>query len=109
MLECHGNGPDHCCYINQQPCPHLQQHTMPGRRWVCGLLVKYGSWQAMNQSPEYQPIGEHWLTRGLRFNECELFDPGFCCRPEGRNGRRYPGHVPVDTADRYDGRYDWRT
>lgn len=41
----------------------------------------------MNESPEYRPIGEHWLATDNPFNYCEAFDPGFCCMPEHRNGR----------------------
>ncbi len=104
--ECTGNRDTHCCYLaGGVVCDHLQENTVPGRRWACGLLVKYGSWAAMNRSPEYKPIGDQWVRRSQPFNYCETFDPSFCCRPEYRDGRRYPGHVPVDEADRYDGRY----
>jgi hypothetical protein len=36
----------------------------------------------MNASPEYKPIGEHWVRGDLPFNECEVFSPMFCCRPD---------------------------
>ena len=88
VIKCHGNGPDHCCYLGDQICPWLQEFTMPGRRWVCGLLVEYGTWETMNASPEYQPIGTYWARNGTRpHNYCQTFDPAFCCRPEFRMGR----------------------
>lgn len=79
---CTGRGSpdgDHCCYQNGQRCPHLREHTA-GRRYACGLMVQYGTWEKVNRSPEYQPIGDHWLTVGRPFNYCELFQPeGVCC------------------------------
>ena len=92
--SCHGNADDHCCYVDGEVCEYLEENTVPGRRWACGLLVKYGSWAAMNASPEYQEIGEHWESRGKPFNYCETFDPAFCCVPEYRNGRANE-NVPV--------------
>lgn len=68
---------------------------MPGRRWVCGLLRRYGSWAAMNESPEYQPVGAFWVSLGNPFNYCETFDPGFCCVPEARAGRSNDRDTPV--------------
>ena len=79
---------DHCCYWGGQPCPYLVENEA-GRRYACGLLIKYGSWEKMNESPEYRPVGEWWTRNGnLPWNYCETFDPAFCCRPEYRDGRR---------------------
>ena len=77
---------DHCCYQRGVRCVHLVENV-EGRRYACGLLIKYGSWQTMNTSPEYQTVGEFWESIGSPFNYCEVFDPSFCCRPEFRMGR----------------------
>ena len=54
-MSCHGNGNDHCCYLGDKGvCPHLEENTVPGRRWACGLLRRYGSWEAAEASEEYQ-------------------------------------------------------
>ena len=92
-----GANDDHCCYVNGKRCPNLVENQ-GGRRYACGAFLKYGSWEAMNASPEYRPIGEHWEAHGHGFNYCETFDPSFCCRPEERHGRandRVPLPDPV--------------
>ena len=94
LFPCTGNSSDHCCYIAGEVCPYLEENTIPGRRWACGLLVKYGSWAAMNESPEYHVIGQHWKSMGEAFNLCELHNPVFCCRPEWRMGRANPRSEP---------------
>jgi len=81
-MICPGNGEKHCCWVGGAVCPHLEENTVEGRRWACGLLMKYGSWAEMNNSPEYKPIGDHWLTIRSPFNYCETFVPNEtqCCQ-----------------------------
>lgn len=93
--ECLGNAPDHCCYVNGKVCAYLEEGTVVGRRWACGLLVKYGSWAKMSDSVEYRPIGEHWVSISSPFNYCETFHTAFCCRPEFRLGRSNETSEPV--------------
>jgi hypothetical protein len=92
---CTGEGADgdHCCYVAGERCPNLVENQ-GGRRYACGALLKYGSWEAMATSPEYKPIGDHWESNGHGFNYCETFDPAFCCRPEYRLGRANQ-HTPL--------------
>jgi hypothetical protein len=52
-MPCCGNGDKHCCWVNGSPCKHLQENTVPGRRWACGLRVKYGNWDDVIASSEY--------------------------------------------------------
>ena len=88
--ECNGQGADgdHCCYQAGQRCPYLVENQA-GRRYACGLLLKYGSWEAMNESSEYEPIGRHWTRYGsLPWNYCETFSPLFCCRADLNPGYR---------------------
>lgn len=54
MDRCHGNGPDHCCTIQGVTCPYLEEGTVKGRRWACGLLRELGSWEAVYTDPRYQ-------------------------------------------------------
>ena len=81
-----GRNDDHCCYLAGVRCVNLMENV-DGRRYACGVLLKYGSWEAMNASPEYKHVGEHWVSMGLPHNYCEVFSPGFCCRPEHRHER----------------------
>ena len=54
-MICHGNADDHCCYLGLDGvCKYLEENTVPGRRWVCGLMRKLGSWDAVLASDEYQ-------------------------------------------------------
>ena len=82
-VECTGQGVDgdHCCYRQGVECEHLIR-DYGDRRFACGLLVKYGTWEAANKSSEYKPIGEAWEGGGLPFNYCQQFSPIFCCRKD---------------------------
>ena len=98
MSECHGNADEHCCFVGEHGlCDYLEENTVPGRRWACGLLRKYGTWDAVNHSPEYRPIGQHWVEKAkMPFNYCEAFNPRFCCREAdlGKPESAYD-HLPV--------------
>ena len=52
-MSCHGNNKDHCCTFNGIDCKYLEKDTVPGRRWACGLHVKYGGWEGALNSWEY--------------------------------------------------------
>lgn len=39
---CHGNGAEHCCWFQGVQCPFVEENTMPGRRWACGLARELG-------------------------------------------------------------------
>lgn len=53
-MSCDGQAEDHCCYVNGTVCTFLEEHTVPGRRWACGLLRVQGSWEAVYALPEWQ-------------------------------------------------------
>jgi hypothetical protein len=55
VTGCHGNG-DHCCYLEGQRCPFLEENTIPGRRWVCGLRRELSSWDAVHRDPRYLTV-----------------------------------------------------
>ena len=52
-MICTGNSNDHCCYLNGKVCNYLEEYSMPGRRWACGLYRQYGSWVAVYNHPGY--------------------------------------------------------
>lgn len=55
MKHCSGNGADHCCVFAGQVCRYLKEAAVPGRRWACGLMLKYNQdWEAVINSQEYQ-------------------------------------------------------
>ncbi len=53
MAGCTGNLEDHCCWVNGKVCPHLEENTVEGRRWTCGLLVEHGPWAVVYETEEY--------------------------------------------------------
>lgn len=81
MSECHGNGEDHCCYVNGQVCPFLVENAM-GRRWACGLRIELGSWDEVHRDPRYlEKVKPVWT----RFNVDDCGDwqaEGQCCFAE---------------------------
>jgi len=54
MIICNGNNDYHCCWIAGQVCPHLEEGTVAGRRWACGLYREHGSWEKVYASAEYR-------------------------------------------------------
>lgn len=88
MSTCHGNGADHCCYVNGAPCQYLQENTVAGRRWACGLYAELGDWNAVIADERYQtnlrPVWEVVeQVNGLPSNSfnCHPWGPGTnqCC------------------------------
>lgn len=79
--SCNGQGVDgdHCCYVGGERCPHLVENE-GGRRFACALMIKYGNWDDVVESPEYKPIGDYWARGSSPFDYCRSFDPAFCCR-----------------------------
>jgi len=80
---CHGNGEDHCCWLNGEICQFLEENTVPGRRWACGFLRRLGSWDAVAADPIYQrEVGPHMTRLGLTV--CNDFPPeGQACNACG--------------------------
>ena len=83
---CTGNGPDHCCYLAGDPCPFLEENTVPGRRWVCGLRRELGSWGAVAADERYltvvRPVWDAVTPAdGLPMPDCGTWGAwsGQCC------------------------------
>ena len=91
MPGCHGNGPDHCCWIGGEPCRYLEEGTVEGRRWVCGLYRELGSWGKVHADPRYladvQPLWDAFPYPGGSCGDypqnmpAVMIDPaaGKCC------------------------------
>lgn len=63
---CHGNGIEHCCWVDGAVCPFLELDTMAGRHWVCGLRRELGDWDLVHADPRYQPIHAVWMRTGTQ-------------------------------------------
>lgn len=81
MSACTGNGEDHCCYFNGLACPHIEENTVPGRRWACGLLRELGDWDQVIASDRYQQAVQPLFDANPALN-------GMNCRdwPQGYSG-----------------------
>lgn len=59
-MPCFGNRDDHCCYVSGEACRFLEENTVEGRRWACGLRRELGDWDSVIADPRYlehiQPI-----------------------------------------------------
>lgn len=67
--SCDGRGDrdgNHCCYVDGQVCEFLEENTVPGRHWVCGLRRELGDWDLVHADPRYQPIHEIWVRTGTQ-------------------------------------------
>ena len=75
---CHGNGEEHCCWVNGEVCEHLRENdprAADGRRWSCGLLLTLQAtfpqldlgrvWERLHRHPQYTRIKEAFEARGV--------------------------------------------
>jgi hypothetical protein len=76
---CHGNA-EHCCFVDGEVCRYLEENTVPGRRWACGLLRRLGSWDAVHADAGYlacvQPV---WDRVGIESCGAWGEGTGQCC------------------------------
>lgn len=81
---CTGRGTldgDHCCYVAGAPCRYLERDTVPGRRFVCGLLRRLGAWSAVHADPGYlEHVQAEWDKVGIASCGAWQPSPGECCR-----------------------------
>lgn len=68
-MTCHGNADFHCCWIGGVVCPFLEEGTVPGRRWACGIYRRAGSWDTVYRSLAYRRNVKPMLSAaGLDFD-----------------------------------------
>ena len=99
MAKC-GNADDHCCWFGQV-CPHLEENTVSGRRWACGLHRKYGSWEAMYESEEWPLVLELAMSFGADdWYRCGNWPyEGEVCAACGDVGTCVKGPIKKDNGD----------
>ena len=82
-MPCSGNAETHCCWLDGQECKYLEENTVEGRRWACGLRRALGDWDLVLESPEYkkdvapklEPLGYNcrdWPDKppGMKCGDC---------------------------------------
>ena len=86
MAVCAGNSYDHCCWISGVACEHLEENTVEGRRWACGLLRQLGSWESVHSSDEYAEVRVMIRSIGIEV-DCGDWPPsGVTCGTCGVSG-----------------------
>ena len=74
-MKCYGrNLNDHCCYVNNKPCPFLEENIQAGYRWSCKLRRKTGSWKATIVDPRYNDISKifaQYSYKNCKNYQCE--------------------------------------
>jgi hypothetical protein len=79
-MKCTGNGKDHCCYLGKYGvCKYLEENTVPGRHWACGLLRENGTWEKMYKDPRYSDVRVKLTDCGVKENCCEWPPVGGKC------------------------------
>jgi len=81
-MPCSGRGTpggDHCCYVEGQVCRYLEENTVEGRRFVCGLRRRLGSWEKVHKHRGYRRhVQTVWDRVGIA--SCGDWQPnGTCC------------------------------
>ena len=88
MPICTGNTSDHCCYLNGTPCVYIEENTVEGRRWACGLFRELGNWDAVHADERYvttiQPLIDMTPFAGFRCGDWP--DPSRVCATCGVKG-----------------------
>lgn len=79
-MPCAGNANDHCCYIAGKPCKYVEENTVKGRRWACGLRRELGDWDLVLEDPRYKkdvaPVLAQW---GYNCRDWPDSHPGMKC------------------------------
>lgn len=82
-MACLGNADDICCYVHDKPCPHIiydyVDDTGHHRRFACGLRAKYGNWDDVIASSEYQIIpGPQFEEVGINCKDWPTLPGQYC-------------------------------
>ena len=80
-MRCFGrNLPDHCCYINNKPCPFLEENTEKGYRWTCRLRRESDSWDSVISNRIYDtgPGSPGYAFRDTTYKNCRDYQCKEC-------------------------------
>lgn len=88
MTRCLGTADDHCCYLGKWGvCPHLEEGTVEGRRFACGLVRRYGGWEKAMASPEWVRDVKPFWDEFMPGKTCADWPgPGVTCATCGATG-----------------------
>ena len=71
MSNC-GKGETHCCWLGKAgECSYIKKSEQPDFNWACGLREKYGSWEAVYKTLEYQEnVQPFWIDYPVKGMRC---------------------------------------
>lgn len=79
-MPCHGNAQDHCCWLEGKECDYLEENTVPGRRWACGLRRELGDWDLVLEDPRYKEnVAPTFELSGINCRDWPDAYPGVKC------------------------------
>ena len=79
-MPCSGNSEQHCCWLSGMVCTFLEENTVEGRRWACGLRRQYGNWDDAVNSAEYLRLIEpHFGPQGVNCRDWPDLSKGQYC------------------------------
>lgn len=65
-MPCPGDRSEHCCWVRGKPCRFLEEGTVSGRRWACGLRRELGDWAEVHRDQRYlEHVKPRWLEIGM--------------------------------------------
>lgn len=82
-MACWNDEDGHCCWINGKVCPYLEENTIEGRRWACGLLREHGDWEKVYQTEGYRRDVQPTLDR-IGWGQCGEYPGDNICGECGR-------------------------
>lgn len=86
-MPCNGNSNDHCCYLKGKACSYVEENTVEGRRWACGLRRELGDWDLVLKDPRYIDNVKPKLQEGVTCKDwpdspsTKCFECGFNVEP----------------------------
>lgn len=86
MKKC-GTADKHCCWFQGEECVFVEPSNRENYKWQCALKVKYGTWEAVHESPEYlESIKPKMLDVGYSCNCGDWPIAGVSCNDCGEVG-----------------------
>ena len=93
-MICHGNNDYHCCSLGEGGvCVFLEEHTVEGRRWACGLLRRFKTWDKVHRHPLWLENVQPWLEK------YDIKDCGSWPQPDSVGGLCCYEETPVSIGD----------
>ena len=87
MTTC-SSGDGHCCWVKGKVCKYLEEDSIDGRKWSCGLRRERGNWEDVYTDQRYiENILPFWIEHDIGTTRCGDWPvPGQRCDECGIDG-----------------------